>query len=47
MPLENGKCQNWVLKSKLEKVLNLIDELEETRFQHIYRECKTKEDELA
>ena len=43
------KCQtpNWVLNSKLEKVLGPIDELEGTRFQHIYCEGNTKADELA
>ena len=36
-----------MMNSKLKKVLSLIDQLEETRFQHIYREGNTEADELA
>ena len=38
---------NWVMNSKLEYVLSLIDQFKETRFQHIYREGNNEADKLA
>lgn len=43
------KCQtpNWVMNSKLESILCLIDQFEETKFQHIFCEGNAEANKLA
>jgi ribonuclease HI len=43
------KCStpNWVLNSKLEEVLNILDQFTDIQILHIYRESNKKVDQLA
>ena len=45
--LRKRKTPNWVLNSKLEEVFKLLDLLEQTKIQHIFREGNKKADLLA
>lgn len=45
--LRKRRTLNWIIDSKLEIVLNIIDKFEETRFLHIYQEGNKIENHLA
>ena len=45
--IRNRATPNWVLNSKLEEVITLIDRFEEIMIFHIYREGNQKVDTLA
>ena len=45
--IRNRSTLNWILNSKLEEIIHLIDKFEDTRIFHIYREGNFKACELA
>ena len=45
--IRNKSTPNWVLNSKLEEVIHLLDRFEDIRICHIYREGNKKADLLA
>lgn len=45
--LRNRSTTNWVLHSKLEEILLLLDKFEAFQINHIFREGNQKADKLA